>query len=219
MNRVNSKASRMPLWGMIIMGILVITFIAFIMFLSNLKPGRGELDRFIQPADKNTSNNNNNNIQNSIDEPLIPPPPSHVIDNQSPPEEDIDLDFYKQLPKDKAPVIKQNKTKKQTDKKDKKDKKTQSAKKINNTKTFVTSFTPGFSYILQAGSFKSIKDADTARARILLLGLNPQIKTVKINGIRHHRVLLGPFSSSKSLHFAQQKLGKNGHKFMTVKLK
>ncbi|PJE78848.1 Cell division protein FtsN [invertebrate metagenome] len=60
--------------------------------------------------------------------------------------------------------------------------------------------TPNGHYLLQTGSFRRRADADRMRARLLLLGLEPQIKKVQIsNGEYWHRVQLGPFDSVSDL--------------------
>ena len=55
-------------------------------------------------------------------------------------------------------------------------------------------------YLLQAGSFRSSKDADRLRAQLLLEGLSPRVEKVSVgSGENWYRVQLGPFSDQESL--------------------
>ena len=66
-------------------------------------------------------------------------------------------------------------------------------------------------FILQAGSFKNFKDADSLRVSLLLLNLNAQVeKTHSSKGGTWHRVLVGPFQSSSKLAHARSTLLQNG---------
>jgi cell division protein FtsN len=48
-------------------------------------------------------------------------------------------------------------------------------------------------YLLQAGSFRTLEDADRRRAQLLLLGLEPTVQESDTDNGRWHRVYLGPF--------------------------
>ena len=61
------------------------------------------------------------------------------------------------------------------------------------------------SYLLQVGSFRSMKDADRLRVELLLWGLSPKVEKANIgNGESWHRVQIGPFKDRESLRRAQQ---------------
>ena len=49
-------------------------------------------------------------------------------------------------------------------------------------------------------------DADKMRAELILLGLDVSIKTVKVSGQEHHRVIVGPFITELDRKHAQDKL-------------
>ncbi len=56
----------------------------------------------------------------------------------------------------------------------------------------------GTEYLVQAGSFEQLADADRLRASLLLLGLDANTRTVKLDrGHTWHRVLVGPFDSQR----------------------
>ncbi|MDA0790351.1 MAG: SPOR domain-containing protein [Proteobacteria bacterium] len=63
-----------------------------------------------------------------------------------------------------------------------------------------------FAYILQAGSFRSAKDADQLRAELILMGLDAFTRKVKVNGEDWHRVIVGPLDAKLDLNRAQDKL-------------
>ena len=62
-------------------------------------------------------------------------------------------------------------------------------------------------YLLQAGSFRSYKDAEHLRAKLLLEGLSPRVEKVNVgSGETWHRVQLGPLSDADSLKKARSVL-------------
>ncbi|OMH39543.1 SPOR domain-containing protein [Motiliproteus sp. MSK22-1] len=63
-------------------------------------------------------------------------------------------------------------------------------------------------YLLQAGSFRSATDADSLRAKLILLGL-PNVSSSKVssaNGTVWYRVRVGPFESRSKLNKAQDQM-------------
>lgn len=75
-------------------------------------------------------------------------------------------------------------------------------------------------YILQIGSFKKFKAADSVKAKLALMGISADIQRVVINGqdVRH-RVRVGPYKDSSQLKKAKKLLSANNLSFMTLKLK
>jgi cell division protein FtsN len=63
---------------------------------------------------------------------------------------------------------------------------------------------------LQAGSFRKREEADKLRARLSLLGQNVQIEAGKVREETWHRVLIGPFSNREQLAGAQKNLAASG---------
>lgn len=75
-------------------------------------------------------------------------------------------------------------------------------------------------FLLQAGSFKNANDADTLRARLLLLNLQASIEKVTPRpGETWHRVLVGPFGDNASLASAREKLAANQIESLLLKRK
>ncbi|MCW9050876.1 MAG: SPOR domain-containing protein [Motiliproteus sp.] len=63
-------------------------------------------------------------------------------------------------------------------------------------------------YLLQAGSFRNGKDADSLRAKLLLMGM-PNVTTSKVtssSGSIWYRVRVGPFPSRSKLNKAQDQM-------------
>ncbi|MEH6470147.1 MAG: SPOR domain-containing protein [Halopseudomonas sp.] len=75
-------------------------------------------------------------------------------------------------------------------------------------------------YLLQAGSFRRARDADSLRAKLLLTGM-PNATTSKVvsaNGSVWYRVRVGPFASRSKLNKAQDQLVRMNLQPMEVKL-
>jgi len=64
-------------------------------------------------------------------------------------------------------------------------------------------------YYLQAGAFRSEEDAETLKARILMLGLNGFVQPVQIDGVTLHRVRVGPFRGIDEMNQSRITLGKS----------
>ncbi len=77
-------------------------------------------------------------------------------------------------------------------------------KPANNGKTSATS---GRSY-LQVGAFRNAKEADTIRARMILMGYNAEITKVTVNNVEINRVRIGPFKNEDELNRSRTELSK-----------
>lgn len=63
-------------------------------------------------------------------------------------------------------------------------------------------------YYLQAGAFRSAQDAESMRARILLLGLDATVQKGEYSGGTINRVRVGPFNGLDQMNQARATLGK-----------
>lgn len=54
-------------------------------------------------------------------------------------------------------------------------------------------------YVLQAGSFRAVSDADRRRGELALLGLESSIEQMETETGRWHRVYIGPFDSRSAM--------------------
>jgi len=73
-------------------------------------------------------------------------------------------------------------------------------------------------YVLQAGSFRSEKEADRRRAQVLLLGL--PVRTLKVTvkpGDDWYRVVVGPFKGKEATQAARGSLRANGVDTLVLK--
>ena len=108
---------------------------------------------------------------------------------------ELQLDFYEIFPNSEVPVVEEYISEDQ---------------KIALKKDAV--------YILQAGSFRNAEDADSLRARLILLGLDAYVKRGEVRGEFWHRVLIGPISSNLALNRTQDKLAEESIEAIPLKL-
>lgn len=64
-------------------------------------------------------------------------------------------------------------------------------------------------YLLQAGSFKNHKQADSLKAKLALMGIESRIEKANIGNVTWNRVKLGPFSSMADVDRLRQRLRQN----------
>ena len=75
-------------------------------------------------------------------------------------------------------------------------------------------------YVLQAGSFRKLAQADRLKAELVLIGMPAKIQTVSIEGgSKWHRVRVGPFTNLRALNEARSELQSNGLKVMVLKVR
>ncbi len=75
-------------------------------------------------------------------------------------------------------------------------------------------------YVLQAGSFRQLAQADRLKAELALIGMPAKIQTVSIEGgSKWHRVRVGPFTNLQALNEARSELQSNGLKVMVLKVR
>ncbi|MBT4590854.1 MAG: SPOR domain-containing protein [Porticoccaceae bacterium] len=75
-------------------------------------------------------------------------------------------------------------------------------------------------YVLQAGSFKNIRDAENLKVELLLMNLSAESESVKSkNGDIWHRVLVGPFTGTSKMASARAKLAENNIDSLKLKRK
>lgn len=65
-------------------------------------------------------------------------------------------------------------------------------------------------FVLQAGSFANREQAESARAKLILLGQDARIESGKVGDKTWHRVVVGPFTSRPQADAAQKQLGAGG---------
>ncbi|MDD5274804.1 MAG: SPOR domain-containing protein [Methylovulum sp.] len=65
-------------------------------------------------------------------------------------------------------------------------------------------------YVMQAGSFKSLREADQLRAKLALMGIESKVEKAKIGDTVGYRVKLGPYTQVGSVDLVRNRLRKNG---------
>lgn len=73
-------------------------------------------------------------------------------------------------------------------------------------------------YIMQAGSFKTYKEADQLRAKLALMGIESKVEKAKVGDVTWNRVKMGPFSQMASVDAIRSRLRKNGVDVMVTEL-
>lgn len=75
-------------------------------------------------------------------------------------------------------------------------------------------------YMLQAGSFRTVDQADALRARLALLGVEASIETVRLkDGETWHRVRIGPYTSVREIDKIQVHLRRQQIQTLRMKIK
>jgi cell division protein FtsN len=72
-------------------------------------------------------------------------------------------------------------------------------------------------YILQAGSFRSLADADQLKARLALLGAQANIQEVSVNEVKWHRVRIGPVQGARQADELRRMLLDNNIETLVLK--
>jgi cell division protein FtsN len=67
-------------------------------------------------------------------------------------------------------------------------------------------------YILQAGSYTNMQDADELKAKLALMGIESKIQKAKVESTTWFRVKIGPYSQIGSVNEIMSRLKKNGMK-------
>lgn len=68
----------------------------------------------------------------------------------------------------------------------------------------------GVRYLIQAGAFRSLADADAVKARIALTGEIARVESAEVDGGTIYRVRLGPYPNAGALAAAKQALAGHG---------
>lgn len=66
------------------------------------------------------------------------------------------------------------------------------------------------SYIMQAGSFREFKDADSLRAKLALMGIESRVEKAKVGNVIWNRVKMGPYDRMASVSSIRARLRQNG---------
>jgi cell division protein FtsN len=64
-------------------------------------------------------------------------------------------------------------------------------------------------YFLQAGAYRVQEDAESLKARIIMLGLPASVQRAEVNNMQINRVRVGPFARLDDMNRARSRLGEN----------
>lgn len=177
-----------PAWLLLIAGLMIGLFVAFLMYL---------WDHRAEPATTSATSKTATTVAPEADAPANTGP--NPADG---PGEEPRFDFYTLLPNQE--VLPSKKTTEAA---------SQAATQVKPAEQ--GDRTP---YVLQAGSFRSEKEADRRRAAVLLLGL--PVKTLKVTvkpGDDWYRVVVGPFKGKEAVQAARGSLRANGVDTLALK--
>ena len=73
-------------------------------------------------------------------------------------------------------------------------------------------------YVLQAGSYKKVEDADRVRAQLALQGIESNVQRVAIDSDTWHRVRIGPISDPAELDRVRTRLKEAEVDFLVVRV-
>lgn len=73
-------------------------------------------------------------------------------------------------------------------------------------------------YILQAGSFRDYKEADSLRAKLALMGIESRVEKAKVGNVTWNRVKMGPYARMSSVTTIKSRLKQNGIDVMVTEI-
>ena len=76
----------------------------------------------------------------------------------------------------------------------------------------------GDRYLMQVGSYQSLRDADRQKAQLALLGLQASISTAQVAGVTYYRVEMGPYDA-RQYSSVQKSLIENDVDFLPKKVR
>ncbi|MEM7292938.1 MAG: SPOR domain-containing protein [Pseudomonadota bacterium] len=72
-------------------------------------------------------------------------------------------------------------------------------------------------YYIQAGSFRKPEDAERMKVKLLLMGLDVEVKAVEVEGKQYHRVRIGPITNFSAFETARNRLKENNVQYIVLK--
>jgi cell division protein FtsN len=71
-------------------------------------------------------------------------------------------------------------------------------------------------YIMQAGSFKTFKEADQLRTKLASMGIESKVQKAKVGSVNWYRVKMGPYTQTASVNTIRERLRQNGIDVITT---
>ncbi len=197
-SRVTRKQKKsLPGYVWLFSGLAIGLFVAFIVYLDKQPENtkdfgsavQEELEKLKQQANKKSTEKNK----------------SSSTKNSSPAKKEQKFNFYTILPELEV-LIPENETRPP----EAKTRTTASSTKTSSTLKL---------YVLQAGSFQNLGDAEKLKANLAFLGLEADIQHVTVNNQAWHRVRTGPYKDKQQLYRNQNLLKKNDIHAISMELK
>lgn len=212
------KRSKLSPWVLVITGLLLGLFIAFLVFIkmqTSQEPPAFFQESLLPPVEETRPNTTAETPAEAVEEApqaqALPPKPRFDFYTLLP-EMEVVVPDEEVAPPPPAPPVQQPAAA------------TKPAAQQPETATpaviTTTSSTPAETYLLQAGSFRNGEQAERFRAELALLGLQTSIQKVTIdNKDTYHRVRVGPFRDTDSLNKARSRLSKQGIESSVIKIR
>ena len=77
----------------------------------------------------------------------------------------------------------------------------------------------GVQYSVQAGAFRTYKDADSLKAKLIMMGFSPKIEKAVIGSATWYRVKMGPYNQLASVDAIQSRLKSNKMDALVIEVK
>ncbi len=77
----------------------------------------------------------------------------------------------------------------------------------------------GVKYSVQAGAFRKYKEADSLKARLLMMGFSPKIEKAVVGSATWYRVKMGPYNRLISVDAIQSRLKENKMDALVIEVK
>lgn len=195
-SRRRQKTRLIPAWLWLLMGIALGVVVAY----------SGQLRQLFNDRDIE--------VQTRINTPVtIPTPATRVEPRQPeapkvvtiiPPKEAPKYDFYYRLPKEEV-IVKEDEYKAVT-----------KPPVVFQAPANTVKSSDGVRYLIQAGSFRTHKDADRRKAQLALMGMQAAIEKVKTDSGQWFRVKLGPYGNLDQANQVRTELHSNKIKTLLV---
>ena len=77
----------------------------------------------------------------------------------------------------------------------------------------------GVKYSVQAGAFRHYKDADSLKAKLLMMGFSPKIEKAVVGSVTWYRVKMGPYNRLASVDAIQSRLKSKNMDALVIEVK
>ncbi len=181
----------MGVWRWMLITALIISFVVFLVYLSNIGSNQPAVNPQAEPPNKAeiVKPEASNTAVAEAPKPEKKPEPASVLPQ---------FDFYTILPEKEVIVPDYEINTRARE------------ERVGQAKTA--------SYILQAGSFRDFKDADLLRAKLALMGIDSKVEKAKVGAVVWNRVKMGPYTQMTSVSTIKNRLKENGIDVLVIEI-